>query len=55
MEYRREIKKQGKVVDFGTLHLYSPNTLPLEILEPQGILKNLKFCFNQKKGEIKPC
>ena len=38
--------KWGRVIDFGNLLLYSPNTLPL------GILEKLKLYYNQKKEEI---
>ena len=37
---------QGRVIDFGSLLLYSFNTLLL------GILEKLKLCYNQKKEEI---
>ena len=34
-------EKRGRVIDFNILLLYSPNTLPL------GILEELQFCNNQ--------
>ena len=36
----------GRVIDFGNLLLYLPNTLLFRILE------KLKLCYNQKKEEI---
>ena len=39
----RETRENNR---FSNLLLYSPNTLPLEILQ------KLKFCYNQKKKEI---
>ena len=46
MQYRRQMRVTVRVIDFGNLFLYSPNTLPL------GILEKLKLCYNQKKEEI---
>ena len=48
LTWKVTINHRGRVIDFGNLLLYLPNTLPLRILE------KLNFCYNQYNEEITP-
>ena len=46
MLYKRQMRETGESNKFDNLLLYSPNTLPV------GILEKLKLCYNKKKEEF---